>query len=304
MDTAAFLLEVEREISEPSYQARFSDDDILALASKHQRITVTPAILALQEDYFLTRSTETVLAGVSAVDIPVRATGRTILAIEASRNGQDWYQLPRAEVYASGWSYNENTTGEPSSHVFMGDQLRLLPTPSQDTFLAITYETKPSNLTLAANTATVTGSAGALYTVRRVPTNISIGTTVDVTGYRGGHRLLARDLTVIGATTTTLTLSDEIAVVAGDVISPTGTTSIVQLPDEAIDVLVSATGMQMLLSMGHADQAKVLKDNLEGAMSSMRTALSQRNQSSPQKIRLQGTVFARRAKRPWLVGGY
>ena len=78
----------------------------------------------------------------------------------------------------------------------------------------------------------------------------------------------------------------------------------VGLPDEAIDVLVSATGMQMLLSMGHAEQAKVLKDNLDGALSAMRTAMSPRNQSSPQKIRLQGTVMARRSRRPWLVGGY
>lgn len=310
MNTDEFLLEVERETGEPSYQGRFTSDDVLAMANQHQRITVVPAICSLNEDYFVVREVFQAPALNPYMAIPSRAPGRSIRKIEISEDGKNWSALPRTELDYIGWSYNASATGTPSSHAFINDQVQLLPTPSKAMSVAIYYELRPSNLTALKNCATITTTSTVSLVTQvqftKTPVTLAVGISVDATDGTPGYRCLGRDLMIASSVgSNTFLLSGLVTGIGtGDVISPAGTTGIVQLPDEATDVLVMATGMQMLLSLAQPDMAKVLKDKMDLAIKAMNTVFTPRNQNSLPKVMPSALLGNRRGRRVTLLGGY
>ena len=99
MDTTSFLAAVDRAITVPNYQPRFSQTDILALANEEQSSMIVPMIVALREEFFVFREEIAVNAGDTGFRIPERAIGRTLREIQYNNTGGGMvYDLPRISI--------------------------------------------------------------------------------------------------------------------------------------------------------------------------------------------------------------
>ena len=290
MDTTSFLAAVDRAITVPNYQPRFSQSDILALANEEQQSLVVPMIVALREEFFVFRDTLSITAGDYGFRIPERAIGRTLREIQYRNQtgGTLVYDLPRIAIEDS-YRFTNLGTGTPNGFMIEGDTIRLLPTPSSDGEVILYTLRKPSDLVLNSRTAVVTAVGTNTITLSKVPSNLTIGSKIDVTDNKPSYPLVQKDLTITNITGLVLTVSGFTGtalsgVDVDDVVSTALETSIVQLPDEAAVVLVHATAVRVLEALSIPDQMKMAEDKLQQKIRACREILSPRVEGSIPKI--------------------
>jgi len=305
MDTTAFLAAVDRAITVPNYQPRFSNNDLLALANEEQQSLVVPMIVALREEFFVFRDVLTINAGDYGFRIPERAIGRTLREIQYRNlaGGNLVYDLPRISIEDS-YRFTNLGQGTPNGFMIEGDTIRLLPTPSSNGEVVLYTLRKPSSLVQDSRTAKVTGVGTNTITLTKVPSNLTIGSKIDVTDNKPSYPLVQKDLTITNITGLVLTVSGFTGtalsgVDVDDVVSTALETSIVQLPDEAAVVLVHATAVRVLEALSMADQMKIAEEKLQQKIRACREILSPRVEGSVPKIiqrdgLLRGRVTVRR----------
>ena len=305
MDTTAFLAAVDRAITVPNYQPRFSNNDLLALANEEQQSLVVPMIVALREEFFVFRETLTINAGDAGFRIPERAIGRTLREIQYRNlaGGNLVYDLPRISIEDS-YRFTNLGQGTPNGFMIEGDTIRLLPTPSSNGEVVLYTLRKPSSLVQDSRTAKVTGVGTNTITLTKVPSNLTIGSKIDVTDNKPSYPLVYKDLTITNITGLVLTVSGFTGtalsgVDVDDVESTALETSIVQLPDEAATVLVHATAVRVLEALSIPDQMKIAEEKLQQKIRACREILSPRVEVSVPKIiqrdgLLRGRVTVRR----------
>ena len=93
MITTDFLLQVRRAIGVPNYQARFSQVDVLDIASSQLNTFVVPEIRSLRKDFFVVSKDYTLTTGENEIEIPERASGRSIKTL--------WFTDVKNFFYAS-----------------------------------------------------------------------------------------------------------------------------------------------------------------------------------------------------------
>ena len=290
MDTTAFLAAVDRAITVPNYQPRFSQSDILALANEEQQSLVVPMIVALREEFFVFRETLSITAGDIGFRIPERAIGRTLREIQYRNQtgGTLVYDLPRISIEDS-YRFTNLGTGTPNGFMIEGDTIRLLPTPSSDGEVILYILRKPNSLVLNSRTAVVTAVGTNTITLSKVPSNLTIGSKIDVTDNKPSYPLVQKDLTITNITGLVLTVSGFTGtalsgVDVDDVVSTALETSIVQLPDEAAVVLIHATAVRVLEALSIPDQMKMAEEKLQQKIRACREILSPRVEGSIPKI--------------------
>jgi hypothetical protein len=305
MDTTAFLAAVDRAITVPNYQPRFSNNDLLALANEEQQSLVVPMIVALREEFFVFRDVLTINAGDYGFRIPERAIGRTLREIQYRNlaGGNLVYDLPRISIEDS-YRFTNLGQGTPNGFMIEGDTIRLLPTPSSNGEVVLYTLRKPSSLVQDSRTAKVTGVGTNTIMLTKVPSNLTIGSKIDVTDNKPSYPLVQKDLTITNITGLVLTVSGFTGtalsgVDVDDVVSTALETSIVQLPDEAAVVLVHATAVRVLEALSMADQMKIAEEKLQQKIRACREILSPRVEGSVPKIiqrdgLLRGRVTVRR----------
>ena len=305
MDTTSFLAAVDRAITVPNYQPRFSNNDLLALANEEQQSLVVPMIVALREEFFVFRDVLTINAGDYGFRIPERAIGRTLREIQYRNlaGGNLVYDLPRISIEDS-YRFTNLGQGTPNGFMVEGDTIRLLPTPSSNGEVVLYTLRKPSNLVLDSRTAKVTAVGTNTITLTKVPSNLTIGSKIDVTDNKPSYPLVQKDLTITNITGLVLTVSGFTGTALSgidvdDVVSTALETSIVQLPDEAATVLVHATAVRVLEALSIPDQMKIVEDKLQQKIRACREILSPRVEGSVPKIiqrdgLLRGRVTVRR----------
>ena len=290
MDTTAFLAAVDRAITVPNYQPRFSQSDILALANEEQQSLVVPMIVALREEFFVFRDTLSITAGDYGFRIPERAIGRTLREIQYRNQtgGTLVYDLPRIAIEDS-YRFTNLGTGTPNGFMIEGDTIRLLPTPSSDGEVILYTLRKPNSLVLNSRTAVVTAVGTNTITLSKVPSNLTIGSKIDVTDNKPSYPLVQKDLTITNITGLVLTVSGFTGtalsgVDVDDVVSTALETSIVQLPDEAAVVLIHATAVRVLEALSIPDQMKMAEDKLQQKIRACREILAPRVEGSLPKV--------------------
>jgi hypothetical protein len=290
MDTTAFLAAVDRAITVPNYQPRFSQSDILALANEEQQSLVVPMIVALREEFFVFRDTLSITAGDYGFRIPERAIGRTLREIQYRNQtgGTLVYDLPRIAIEDS-YRFTNLGTGTPNGFMIEGDTIRLLPTPSSDGEVILYTLRKPNSLVLNSRTAVVTAVGTNTITLSKVPANLTIGSKIDVTDNKPSYPLVQKDLTITNITGLVITVSGFTGtalsgVDVDDVVSTALETSIVQLPDEAAVVLIHATAVRVLEALSIPDQMKMAEEKLQQKIRACREILSPRVEGSVPKV--------------------
>lgn len=291
MNTTEFLAAVERAITVPTYQPRFTKDDLLALAAEEQRTTVVPKLLSLRQNYLLWRQAVPVVALTSQVSFPARAIGRgskQIAWLPAGANEQE-NELTEFTLRESR-AYPDDDQGVPSGFTEFGDKVKLLPRPLEAgtaVFYIYAKPSKPVFLTRCAQVQSV--GVGAVTLATSVPSNITVGALVDFTKGTPGNNLLLADVPVSNIAGNTLTLTgltaDDLAgVAAGDWVSLAGETAVLQLPEEMQDVLTYAVAVRVLMALQLPEQLKLVQGQMDLKVMNAEMLLSPRVEDQTEVI--------------------
>jgi len=290
MDSSQFLTAVKRAITVPQYQARFTDDDLLALANEEQETLVVPTVLSLREEYFVVRDEVPVVSGQSKVGIPKRALGRALREVHFKLANGNYYNLPRYSIENSYPYLNASVTGNPTGFYIMADAIYLAPTSNTAGTAALWYFLRPNSIVPTARTGAITALTESTVTLNKVPSNITVGGLIDITAYQPGYQLAYKDLTVTNISGKTLTLAgfdlaNPIADVAvGDSVSSALETSILQLPTEVQNVLIWAVCVRVLEALAIPEQLKIAQDKLKVNVQACSELLSPRIEGELPKV--------------------
>lgn len=289
MRTDEFLIDVRRAMGAPNYQARFQPADILEIASSQQINFVVPEIRALRRDFFVESEDFSLSTDDDTIAIPERAAGRGIREIwftdATSPTISDWRKLRYVDL--SDILNLGNTTGETATYYFQADDLKVYPPVPRASTVRLFYLSRPGNLVLTSRTATVLSVGTDTLTVDAVPSNIVLGSLIDVVKVKGSFRTLVKDQTVAARASNSITVTGydfaAAGVSVGDILSLSRETSVVQLPEDAHEVLVWSTCQEMAASLGIEEVTQRMDKQLQGALNGMRQAFAPRTED-PQTV--------------------
>jgi hypothetical protein len=279
----------------PTYQARFSAADVLGIASSQQTNFVVPQIRALRRDFMVVHEDFDLDAGDDTLPLPERAVGRGIRDL--------WFTEQTTSPAVSDFKHLKYVDlsdilnlsvleGDTYAYYFQDDDLKFHPELPNDAVVRLFYLSRPGDLvetsrTCTISSLTVTSPGVWIIGVDAVPSNIILGSKIDVVKVDPSYKTLVKDLTVVARTATSVTISSSSfsgsGVAVGDIVSLKRETSVVQLPEDAWEVLVWATANEMAVSLGIDSMIAQTEKALQGALNGMRQALVPRTED-PQTI--------------------
>lgn len=290
MRTSDLLTDIRRAMGAPTYQARFSNADVLAIASSQQTNFVVPQIRALRRDYMVVQEDFDLDAGDDTLPVPERAVGRGIrdlwfTTVTTSPAVTDFRKLKYVDL--SDILNLSVLEGDTYAYYFQDDDIKFHPELPEDAVVRLFYLSRPGELVEESRTCTVTAVGANSIDVDAVPSNIIVGSKIDVVKVDPGYKTLAKDAVVLSRSTTNLTVTTAAftgaGISVGDIVSLKRETSVVQLPEDAWEVLVWSTANEMAVSLGIDTMISQTEKALQGALNGMRQALVPRTED-PQTI--------------------
>lgn len=247
--TTAFLTDVRQRAMAPTSQSLYTDAQLVGVANAQFKGRVLESLLRMREEFWVTYTDTTIVAGTDAYAIPAAAVAgrlRDVVLVDSAGNEKD---LPRLEP-----EILSESRYPPTGFKIRNNKVVLYPVPtssSGDT-LRMYYYARPPDLTLVANCALISSVATAAYTVSAVPSGWTTATSVDaVDSSPPGFETLGSVLTISSVVGSVITLSAAVTgLAAGDYLTPTGYTPIPPIPPEAHGLLAQATATEILRQMG------------------------------------------------------
>lgn len=289
MDSTKLLQYIKTAITVPTYQPRFSDEDLLGLANDEQQSLVVAELKNLREDYFTVRVEIAIVQNQSNIYIPERAVGRTARDIRYFTSSSEEYSLPRIQLEDT-YYYTNFQSGNPTAFYIMGDDIILLPRASAPGTCVLYYDFKPSDIVKMTRVARITAVGVDTVTVAAVPSNITIGSLSDITRQTPAYKVTYYDRTITNIAGNVITLdgfsiaSPITDVSVGDYISLAGETGLVQLPDEAQQVLIQAVAVRVLEALNLDSQLQIAKAIYDKKIRLMRDLMTPRVDGAVKKV--------------------
>ncbi len=301
MRTSELLTEIRRALGAPTYQARFSNADVLAIASSNQTNFVVPQIRALRRDFMVVQEDFNIDQDEDTLPIPERAVGRGIRDLwfteeRTSPTTGDFRRLKYIDL--SEILSLSVLDGETYAYYFQDDDLKIFPPVPRDSMLRLFYLSRPGELVEESRTCTVLSVGTDTLTVDSVPSNIVLGSDIDVVKVKAGYKTLFKDQTVTARASNSVTVSGadfSSTVSVGDIVSLARETSVVQLPEDAWEVLIWSTANEMAVSVGITDVIAQTEKMVKAALNGMQLAFVPRSEDpqtiiNPQSILRAGTT--------------
>ena len=287
MKSDLFLAALKRAITIPDYQNRFSQEDLFALINEEQQSTIVPMLLAMRQEYTVVREEITIPADVGELQIPPRAVGRNLreLHLKSSQsNTGGFFNLPRISLEDS--HLFQGKVGSSAGFYLRGDFIIMLPTANKIQTVVCFYNQKPSDIVSINLCGNITSIVTNTVTLDLLPENITVGSVCDITQAKPGYNLNVKDITVTNVNGTTLTFGAQTVInaVVGDSLSLATTTCVLQLPDEAQQVLIQAAALRVIQAYGDNAQVDLVKQQLESKKKACQMIFAPRVQGELQKI--------------------
>ena len=273
----------------PASQSQFTDPRFLVMADRVIESKIVPLLISTKAEFFVTYTTETVVAGQSIYSVPYRAVNRGLRDIKIS-DGTSSRNLVQVTLEDS---HRFSSYSEAYGFYFIGDKIRIVPdvpaTLSTTLTLEYWYEIVPSSLVQASGAALVTAVASTTVTVSAVPSTIVTGTVIDFVQGRSGSSIYSIDKTCTDVTGTTLTFGASVipatapySLVVGDYVCVAGTSPVVNyVPQVCQSYLESLFAQAILFSIGDEVGAKALNDQIKGEKEDCLKVLSPRISGEP-----------------------
>lgn len=294
--TTERIASVKRRASVPTNQNLFLDSDFVKILSDGLIDTVLPMIMSVREDYFLTYQDTLVGAGVSSLNIPVRAVGgklKDVVFVDPS-TGNATEDLPRL-------SYADISLYQPADYIKMrgfyveGDKVKFFPPDiAEGKTVRLYYFRRPSRLVEVS----ATGKVVAINTTTKevqlnnVPTTWTTSTELDVIEGVPPFKSLADDVNVTliaGFVLTFLTLPTGLAV--GDYIAEAMESPIPQIPFEAFGYLDQLGAVKVIEAVGTTEEVQKHAAMAQALEKKLFTMLTPRVDNAPQKIVSRNGLF-------------
>jgi hypothetical protein len=264
--TDRLLTGIKRRVTIPASQVLLGDTDLLALGDDVMRGRMVSLMMSLNQNYFVTSTTQTVTDGEPSYSIPYRSIGRGLRDLKYSTDGTATSVRSLTMVaLEEAQAYNIDSGNDPSGFYFKGDKIILLPTPTDETqYIEFFYDLQPNQLVELSATARVTAVASPTVTVSSVPSTITAGVSCDVIQSKSGGSTLAMDIVPTAVTSTTISFdADDFpdTVVVGDFVTLAQQSPVIQLPDECYPLFESAICERVLYAIGdYEGSAKLMTD--------------------------------------------
>lgn len=280
-----FLSSVKRLVTVPASQKLLQDADILAFADRRTLDTLVPLLDGVNQDYFLTSSTEAIVSGTAAYRLPARAIARKlrdlkIVSPSGGRSNCTKIQVEREHLHSG--------TANSYGFYFRGDKVQLLPTPSVDGYsLEWWWFLGPSRIVKTAAAARVSLITGDTVTVNSLPATIVAQSEVDFVGAKGGNSCLEIDKQIQVVNGTDLIFATDAVptdLAVGDYIALSGYSPIIQLPDCSIPLLETLTAMDILNAIGDFDGESKLEERRKKQEENLTKILEPRIEGEPEII--------------------
>lgn len=291
MNTTEFLQAIKLNITQPTFQQLFDPDDVLFMAKQEQEARVVPIVRSLNEEFFVKVKYLPIAAYQDTASIPRRATGRAVRSLQYLPQGaQAPYVLPRISMQDTAGIVGVQSEN-PSAVYLLSDTIKLYPVPNQAGTLVQYYEQAPSKPVQTTLTGTILSIGVDTVTLTKTPPiNITVGSTCDITQNYPGYQIVYEDLTVINITGNTIqfagfTVGAPIeGVEVYDSLSLARETSILQLFDEAADLLVQSTSVRILKAMQQTEMAKGIEEEFMKKLTALKQITSPRIEGSIPKV--------------------
>lgn len=293
-DNDALLDRVKRGASIPASQSTYSDQDLLDVATDQLLSYVMPLLEQVGRDYH-TVTADVALA--SAADparhtIPHRAVGSQLRDVSIVCSNGDVYPL-REVSYVDRWQYTDSsTTGDPEVYWFDGDSVRLSPQPSAGTSLTLrlSYSVRPGRLVSPSEAGVVASTTATTIVLSSTPpADLVTGVTVDVISGTAGFLPKAIGITSSDVTSNTMTFaSEDLAghvIVAGDYVSVTEETPVVNLPPDFHQLVHQRTIVKILEAQGEVERMQIAQQDLAGIEARTIQIIKGRNRGEPPRLK-------------------
>lgn len=275
------------------------DDDLLALCDDVIKAYIVPLLISVRGEYFVVSVDEPAVEDQSEYNFPARAVGLTLREIKLRRSDNPGDVVNLVDIPLEHADQYRNATGEPEGYYFRNDQIIIVPAPTSDDWVfELWHEQHPSNLVKLEEAAKVVSVADNVVTVEDVPEEIAVDAVVDFVRGRPGHRIMAMDKTITNVSGVDITFAASAVpsgLAAGDYISLTGTTPVLQIPDLLHPVLETIVSRRATYSLGDFEGRKELSDDEKVELKNALIVVEPRNRGEARKIVNRGGLLRGRA---------
>jgi len=296
MDSTALITAMKLAAFIPDNSPDYDSARILLECNDVLHEIFEKAVVNARQGFWLQQVLTTITAGQSLYRIPPRAVTGGMEKLQVVDGGGKIRHLVYRDLRMA-YQYENDGSGEPTGYVILGDQIKLLPTPSTTGWqLRFTYYIRPSNLvaTQTAGRVTAVNTTTRVVAVNVIPNDQSTaasivsGTTlIDIVHPDGWH-----ELSIVGATQTwsalNITLTDTqdmTRIQVGDYVRAADQTDWPCLPDDFHRSLADAGAVVYLVSTGQMEKAQILGSKVQNDIARLSDLMTPRIKDSPKIIK-------------------
>lgn len=286
-----FLANVKRRMSVPSNQALLADTDILAFADTKIKSHLVPVLVSARQDYFVYVINQPLTNGIDTYSIPYRSLARGLREIKIRDNSNNIRNLNLIELEDAHLTVlNER----PYGFYFKGDKIVLVPVPNNsDSSLDMWVDLPPGQCVSVSSCAIVQSVSAGVVTVSMIPSGMTNGILIDFIQGQSGNTILNMDKAIQNVSGNQITFNTtdipqdalgNVILSAGDYITISNQSPVIQLPNECIPYLESLVCIEALTAVGDFDGANAMRQDASEELTNLKQILEPRDQGERKHI--------------------
>lgn len=282
----ALIEAIKRRGSIPADQSTLGTTEMLAIADDELQTVLTPLVMSLRADHFLTYTDYTTTAEVTYA-IPYDALNRNLRSVVYVDADGSERALTRIEFdeEAKDANFSRSNWGNGAYYV-RGDFIKLYPTSEPNKTLRMHYYRVPNRLVANADAAEVLSVDYDTHVVTTsgVPAAWADGDSLCCVAGRPGFSLRFAAQDAVSVSSPTVQFADASEVQAGDWLALEGESPIPQIPLEAHPILAQASLVQIMEALGDMNGLKSSQGRYEQLMANYLKVATPRVEEQPRVL--------------------
>lgn len=303
-----FLEGLKRRVTIPANQPLMTDQDFLDLANDVIRDRMIPLFLSTNQNYFVTYVDIPMVQGQKKYPIHYRAIGRALRDLKLKHNLDSTRMVDMRLIALEDEHLFINQT-LPTGFYFSGDSIMVVPEPNAGVYiLRQFFNLQPNKMVTMDQGARVTSVVGDVVNVDVKPNAMVGGVLVDFVQGKAGCATLAYDVAIQSVGSSELVFSPGSVptdLSAGDYIGLAQQSPVMQLPDEAQQLLETCVADRVLYAIGDYEGSQALQKDAVAQERNLLKIIQPRIEGEQTKIINRNGLLRGRGYNLWRVhGGY
>lgn len=251
---------IKRRGSIPTSQGLLQTSDFLAFINSEIESIVVPLILDHRQEYFVTYTDISVVAGTDTYDIPSDSIALGIReAVYVDVNGKIIDQLEQLSLE----KVSSDSSVIAEGYYFLGNSVVIYPKPASAKTLRLYYHKDPNEVVASSDCGQITAidTENNILTLSNVPSSWTTSDTIDVISSTPGFNTKATGVSISAISSPTVTVSSVENLSVGDWVALEGFTPIPQIPKNTFKIVEQAAVIKCLEALGKNPQTAEVKLN-------------------------------------------